>query len=234
MRVAVLILFVISNFVVSASIDTSKTADFINYPALMESWDYSIAIGASVTSLPIEVVEEEINRSPIIRFDSRLGLPARFSTSFRFYSNYLVNSGTLGFDFNLFDSKASANLGVDGSMWFGHLNLDAIQLKARGLTVSPNLSLGVRFEDLLLSSKFEVQFASIWTDDGEEAPLGRKRYPDKGLAMQLNLEQPLWNNNWTLLALKLNYTKFYYQTWLSYNSLDEYLLYPEIIFAFVL
>lgn len=214
--------------------DSISKPSFIYYPARLDTWEMMVGIGLSVTSLPIEVVEEEINQSPLLKIDYKLGLPANFSLNAKLFSNYIVNGSSMGFDYAWIDRKFSSNVGFDVTGWFGHLNMDAIQLKARGMIISPYVTTGIKFDNLLLSARIETQISTIWTDDYDEIILGKVKYPDKGIALHLTVEQPLWNDNWTALGIKLNYTKFYYQSWLSYNTLDEYLFYPEVIFSFVL
>ena len=101
------------------------------------------------------------------------------------------------------------------------------------MILSPYVAVGLDFGDFLLSAQLETQTNRMWTqiDDKE---IARKDHKIAGVALNLNLEQPLWHNHYVVLGVKLNYAKFFYQSWISYTTIDEYLLYPEFKFAFVL
>ena len=91
--------------------------------------------------------------------------------------------------------------------------------------------MGYNFKDFILSMNIETQhsFMLTWSKD---ASLGKIQTPDAGIGVGFVLEQPLWNNHWVNLGFKVNYAKFYYQSWLSFSTLNEYLLYPEFSFGF--
>lgn len=190
-------------------------------------------VGLSVSNLPTAVVEEEISYSPMIMSNFRLGLPWDISMNLQFNTNYIANHGSLSFmrSFELFGVDMAA--GAKYANWFGHLELDAIRLKSWGFILSPVISAGMDFDKFLVSAEIETQHSIIYTYS-EDILLGTVKNPFSGVALKLAIEQPLWNDNWVLLALKLNYSKFYYQSWLSYSTVDEYFLYPEITFGFLL
>lgn len=206
---------------------------YIFHPSRYDTWDYHFLCGASVTRLPIAIVEEEISYSPMAVVNFRLGLPVGLSFNLQFNSNYIANNGNLGLSWTFIDDKFSFAVAGKSSIWFGHLEMDAIRLKSYGLILSPAIIAGYRTNRFLLSAEFETQHSFFWTFS-EDEKLGTLREPWAGFGLKFNLEHPLWKNQWIAIALKLNYSKFYYQSWLSYSTIDEFLLYPEIHIGFVL
>jgi len=118
-------------------------------------------------------------------------------------------------------------------MWFGHLEMEGIRLKSYGWIINPTIYYGYDFQDFLLSCEIESQHSRMFTYSEDEY-LGTLKDPAAGIGIKFNLEQPLWNDNCVSISLKLNYSKFYYQSWLAFNTIDEFLFYPELIFGFVL
>ena len=68
----------------------------------------------------------------------------------------------------------------------------------------------------------------------EDVLLGEFYRPLSAYCLNFSIEQPLWNDHWVLIQIKLNYAKFFYQSWLAYSTVDEYLLYPQFSFGFIL
>ncbi len=99
--------------------------------------------------------------------------------------------------------------------------------------LNPQFTLGFDFGSMFFSTQFETQHHIFWTY-AETEFLGKLKRLDGGFAVKFTAEQVLWNDNWISLSLKLNYAKFYYQSWLSYTTVDEYLFYPEFMFGFIL
>jgi hypothetical protein len=43
------------------------------------------------------------------------------------------------------------------------------------------------------------------------------------------LEQPLWNDNYVTLGIRVNHVKFFYPTWLLFPTFNRYYYIPELI-----
>ncbi len=214
--------------------DPVKSApDYFNFPKSYDTWQYKFLVGASITKLPTQIVEEEINTSPVVFGDFRLGLPLNFSTDFHFASNYISNIGTLGLQWDWVNSFISLAPGVKGSMWFGHVEMESIRLKSYGMLVTPYISAGVDFGDLMVAASIEMQYSHMFTFS-EDSLLAEFDQPKSGLTFRITIEQPFFKDQWVLVGLALHYSTFYYQSWLSYSALKQYLLYPEFYFGFIL
>lgn len=208
--------------------------NFIYYPQAYNSFELNFAAGLSLTKLPTQIVEEEINSSPSIFLNSRLGLPLNFSIGFYFATNYISNIGTVSLQFNLDLGELNLAIGGSGSMWFGHVEMESIKLKSYGFLWKPLISLGFHVsKDVLLTSSLELQYGYMKTFS-DDSLLAFFKQPNSNFVYRITVEQPLWNDNWVIWGVGLNFTNFYYQSWLSYNAIKDYLLYPEFYFGFIL
>jgi|GEM_PF-2533414 len=206
---------------------------FIFYPKAYNNWNFEMSAGLSLTKLPMNVVEEEINQSPMPELHFRLGLPAKISLTTELKSNYLANYGSLGVQWTFWKKFVDVAVGGKFNAWFGHLEMESFKLKAEGMILSPYISLGFDFKDFLLSVQFETQTNRMWTQI-DDKDIARTDHKLSGIAVNINAEQPLWHNHYVVMGVKLNYAKFFYQSWMSYTTINEYLFYPEFRFGFVL
>jgi hypothetical protein len=207
--------------------------DYFFYPKSFEPWELGFHIGLGITRLPEQVVEEEISFSPMPNFDFRMGISQNWSVLLELNANYLSNYGTVGFQRTKSFGNVAYSIGANFSSWFGHLELESIKMKTWGMILSPHFTIGIDFGSMLFSTQFETQHHVIWNYADKEF-LGTLRKLDGGFAVRFCAEQPLWNDHWVALSLKLNYAKFYYQSWISYSTVDEYFFYPEFVFGFIL
>jgi hypothetical protein len=233
LNIAIVFLVLLPRNVLPASETGSDFQEYIIFPKAYETWNFSFLTGVGITKLPTNIVEEEINTSPVLFGSARLDLPWNFSSRIYFASNYISNIGTLSVQLNMLNSFISIAPGIEGSMWFGHVEMESIKLKSNGIQVKPYVSAGIDFGDILLTGSLEMQFGSM-TTYSEDSLLARFNQPRSCYTLRFTLEQPLWGDQWVLLGLGLNYATFYYQSWLSYSAIRQYLFYPEIYFGFIL
>lgn len=228
-----LALFAVSITDAADKAETDSSAKYYYSAKVRQPWDLEYIVGLSVSHLPSIVVEEEISQSPMLILGARMGLPYNLDFALSFQSNYIANYGLSELYWNLIDHKFSLSFGAKFALWFGHLEMDAIHLKSYGGILYPSIKMSYDFDKYVISSEFESQHSKMATFSEDEF-LGTIREPSAGFAARFTIEQPLWGNQIVALSLKLNYAKFYYQSWLSFNTIDEYLFYPEILFAFEL
>jgi len=225
----------------SEETDPDFARQYFYFPKASDTWDISYLLGFTLTKLPAYIVEEEINTSPALFGALRMELPLNFSTNLLISSNYISNIGTLGLMYHLNLGLTNLSVGMNGSMWFGHLDIEYIKLKAYGILVKPIATVGFDFNDFLLSSSLELQYGYMKTfsdDDSylewEDEFISKSWYPASCLSLRINVEQPLWNNNWVLLGVGLHWATFYYQAWITYSAIKQPLIYPEFYFSFIL
>lgn len=227
-----LFLFLTINFIMYGEGQENKEK-YIFHPKALKSFNMHLLLGFSIARLPAVVVEEEISFSPMVFAYYRLGLPLNLSLNIQLNSNYISNHLLGGLKWTFYDTDLSLSFGTNYSVWYGKLKTEGINLETWGTMLSPNVAIGIDFKKFLLSAEVETQYCWFQTYSDDEN-LGTIKKPAAGYAIKISLEQPLWDNNWLTLALKLNYARFYYQSWLTYTTINEYLLYPELIFGFVL
>ena len=229
----VIVLFTVCIMDVSAKSDADTSRKYYLSAKILQPWGLEYIVGLSVSHLPSIVVEEEISQSPMLMFGVKLGMPYNFDFALSFQSNYIANYGLSELYWNMIDNKFSLSFGVKFAMWFGHLEMDAIHLKSYGGILYPSIKMSYDFDKYVISSELESQHSQMTTSSEGEI-LGTLREPSAGFALRLSIEQELWESQIVALSVKINYAKFYYQSWLSFTTIDEYLFYPEILFAFEL
>lgn len=216
------IFFQISVSFAKSSIDSN----YVFFPKPFIGGSMQSSFGISITRLPIQIVEEEINYSPTLNFDTRFDVSKYFSIRGALITNYITNQLSVGPFYNHFFNNFSFSIGFYTSGWYSHLNIDEIKLNTYGITLSPKISIGYALHKLLTTIQFESQHNFFW-NYLEKEYLGFTKILDGGFSINLITEQPFTDKINLAIALKLNYNKFNNQSWLAYSILDEYLFYPE-------
>ena len=212
---------------------SSNQPPWFFYPKSFNTLNFATSLGLSITKFPVNLVDDEINTAPLLKFDFRMGVSKTADLTFQFYTNYIVNNGSLGMQWQLFDGDLCAAIGAKTSVWFGQLELEAFRLKSMGVVISPLFNIGYRTDDFTISSIIEIQ-SSYMKTLSHDILLGEFTRPLSAYSIRFIIEQPLWNDQWVALEIKLNYAKFYYQSWLTYSTIDEFFFYPEFSFGFIL
>ncbi|MEI6752233.1 MAG: hypothetical protein WCK78_03605 [Paludibacter sp.] len=229
-KITLFLLLIVQQFIVSQ--DIVKSSPFIFYPGAYQKREYKISTGISMTRLPNQIVEEEINTLPMINADFRLGLPLKIELHSQLNTNYISNMFSFGLQKNIIDGKIGLAVGANASLWYGQLHQEVIRLDAFGGILNPYIIGGIRFNDVYLSLKVENQYGIMKTFS-EGVSLGKSSQPNSAYSFLFTIEQPLWNNHWVALGFKLNYAKFNYQSWLTYSAINQFLLYPEYSFKYI-
>jgi len=232
MRIRITLFLLILFLQTVVSQDIVKSSPFIFYPSAYQKWEYKICTGISLTRLPNQIVEEEINTLPMISADFRMGLPLKLVLHSQINTNYISNKFSLGLQKNIIDGKIALAVGANASLWYGQLHQEVIRLDAFGGILNPYIVGGVRFKDVYLSLKVENQYGIMKTFS-EGVSLGKSSQPNSAYSFHFTIEQPLWNNHWVAMGFKLNYAKFNYQSWLTYSAINQFLLYPEYSFKYI-
>lgn len=188
--------------------------------------------GMSLAQLPTKIVEDVFDQVPMIELKMRYGLPINFSVSCDMNTNIFTNLLKAGTVYSVSIDKLSLSAGADCLFWYGFLKTDGFDVSVMGWGYSPNLSVGYDFDDFVLSLKSEVNIKAQNTymksfDYTKNSP------KFVGLAFSCMVEQPLWKEHLFALGFRLNYTKFFYKSWISFSAFDEYLFYPEFTAGFV-
>jgi len=212
--------------------DSVLKKDYFYFPGSYKTWSHKYCAGISLMRLPNEIIEEEISSLPMINCDFALGLPKKFLLKAQLSTNYISNRLSVAIQKSIFDKKFALAIGVNTSLWYGQLNQEVIHLRAFGVVFNPYIVGGIHFKDYYLSLKLDNQYGFMRTFS-DKAMLGKSSMPNSAYSVQFAVEQPLWNNHWVALGVKLNYATFQYQSWLVYSALNQHLLYPEYSFTFL-
>lgn len=230
----IMLLLVIA-FVITTQLAVCEEAktNYLYFPRAKNPWETRFLIGLSITKLPTPIVEEEINTAPKLSANFRMGLPLNFSLNLNMSSNYLSNMGTGGLQFHLINGDIAFSFGANMSVWFGHVDFESIKLKSWGYMAKPYVSAGLDLGEVLLTGSAELQWGKMLTYS-EDKLLAEFNQPNSAYIIRLVAEQPLWKDRWFQLGIGLHYATFYYESWLSYSAIKEYLLYPEFYMGFIL
>jgi hypothetical protein len=206
---------------------------FSVYPKPYDKWNYSFLTGISVAKLPVIISENEVSHAPLLWLDFRMGLPYDISSGIELKSNYISNLAAISFGWTFSLHPFCFQVGGKVSGWYGQLSMDSEKFSSLGWILSPFIKSGMQFNEIYATLSLETLHSRYYTYSENEF-LGIVRDPRAGIAVQLSVEQPLWHDNYVLLGVKFTYSKFFYQSWLSYSTIDDYLIYPEIMFGFIL
>lgn len=225
--------FIINNTPIWSNSTYLQDTNYLIFPKPIQEGDFRFSIGIGVTRLPNQVVEEEINYSPTLQLDSRYGLTDNLSLIGSLNSNYITNNLNLGSFWSTASHHLYFSFGLQVSGWYSHLNVDAIKLNTYGFTFSPRISVGYNLFNFNTTFQIESHHHIFW-NYLEKEYLGSTKIIDGGFSMNLVTEQTFIDNINTIIAMKFHYTKFYYQSWLAYSVIDEYLFYPEFYLGVIL
>lgn len=191
-----------------------------------------LQLGLSITILPIPVVEEEIP-APAIDLQYRYGLFDNVSLIGSFSTNIFTNllHGGLQVNENIgnFSVGVANNLGLFGGFISieGQFDLNT----AWAAFYLPTLRLGYRTN--YFSSSLSFSAAYIFKSKSKvselEAPGPENNWND--FFCTFALEQKFLRKSLLAMGLSLTFSKTPYQSWMMFNTIDQYLFVPELFFA---
>lgn len=234
-RIFLVIPLIITAFsVCSASSDSLPERKYIFFPKEVPAWKLIKTLGLTVAYLPKAVVEEELNQSPLIDVNLRLGLPYNFCANGRISTIYLTNHLLIGLQWCHSIGGLSFSLGYDFAYWVGRFKTKAFNVLANGTMNYPYFSFGYDFKDFYVSLKTEALIVTFDETFAGNVTVGGIRRDHVGWAITYGLEQPLWKDVHIVQGVKLNITKFFYQSWIAFAKFDRYIIFPEFIIGFQL
>jgi hypothetical protein len=205
------------------------------YPQRMRSGQFKNIIGLSMANLPEDVIEsDDIFYAPLFAYYMRLGLPENFLMEASVNSNLITYHLSLGAKWTCTIDKFSFAPGYDVAFWFGGLRHFGFNSKVRGWIHYPNLTFGYEFNKFTISVKSELILVTFLKEFQDDLVIARDRNFYSGFAITTVIEQPLWSDNFLLIGLKINYTKFYYPQWAAFSRFNRFFFIPELIVGFIL
>jgi len=201
----------------------------------MTSGQFKNIIGLSMANLPEDVIEsDDIFYAPLFAYYMRLGLPENFLVEASVNSNLITYHLSLGAKWTYPIDKFSFAPGYDVAFWFGGLRHFGFNSKVRGWIHYPNLTFGYEFNKFTISVKGELILVTFLKEFQDDLVIERDRNFYSGFAITTVIEQPLWSDNFLLIGMKMNYTKFYYPQWAAFSRFNRFFFIPELIVGFIL
>jgi hypothetical protein len=214
--------------------ETTSRPPGVYYPSRLPYGEWRGSIGLSLSTLPQEIVEEEMNQSPAADFQSRLGMPWGFSIEGRALVQVLQNHVSLGARWSHSLGRFAFGIGDDIAWWFGFLAVEGFDDKADGWLNYPYITIGYDFGSFQLAGRAEAVLVMSYRSFAGENKISTEKNSFSGFSFSLAIEQPFWKNTHLALGLKLSYLRFYYQSWFVFETFKRYLFIPEISVGFIL
>lgn len=214
-------------------IDRSPQADFLVFPAPVESMQLRSTVGFSMTVLPRLLVEESIRQTPLLSGRARLGLPFSFGADFEARTNVLTNRLSGGLRWGVPIDRFAVGARYEIAYWFGFASFEGFDIRATGWLHTAAADLGVRLGDVRSTLSLEVNSirSLAVTTDGIRTDSPENRLA--GYAANLSIEQPFWGDQSIELGMRVHFARSLYQAWLAFSTFDEALLYPEFHASFI-
>lgn len=211
----------------------SGNRDYVFFPGHRPEYEFSYFTGLSLAQLPSKIVEDVFDQVPMIELKGSLPLPGNLTAEAGLNTNIFTSQLSLSPSYSASFRKLSFNAGSELLFWFGFYKNDGFNVSVLGWGYSPFVSAGYDFDDFLLSLRLS---ADIKAQSTYMRKISYKNYsPEfKGLAMSLAVEQPLWRDHWFALGFRANYTTFFYKSWISFSTFEQYTFYPEFFAGFLL
>lgn len=233
-----LALILMSQFVaVAASAQDSTTSGRRYYyePRPLEPGTGVYNLGISMTLLPEPIVEQEIP-APALDLQIRYGLASDLSAFGGVSTNYFTNVLTTGLQWNTEQNAFSLGLGGALIGFAGFLSVEGQfdNNTAAALAVTPTLRAGYAFPDFSTSISFAATYllhADTRVGSVEDQVM-ENRFND--FYFTLAFEQPFFKNTLVSTGISVAYSRTPYQSWMLFNTFDQFLMLPEFFFSFQL
>lgn len=212
----------------------TSSREYIYFPRELPAWKFVKTLGFTLAYIPAIISEEEINQSPLIDFNMRLGLPYNFSANARISTIGITNNFQIGGQWNHSFNNFSFGIGFDFAYWLGSFRRPDFNVVANGTMNYPFISIGLDFDDFYVSLRAEAQIVTFSETFIGDASVGGIQKELAGFIITYALEQPFWKNTNIVQGVRLSYTKFFYQSWLSFSTFDRYIFFPEFIIGIFL
>lgn len=195
------------------------------------------SIGLVFTTTPPELTEETRVSVPAIDFNIQRGLTKRLYAIGRIQTQIIQSNIGIGLRWsNQLTDRLYIAPGVDVTSWFGALKIEEVfNSQAVGVQTFPSLSVGYRFtRDVQLTIKTEAIMDLYYRSQVGNLTAVYNRRSVNGVAFTFMLEQPFYHNQHILVGFRAAYSNFNWQFWSLFDTFDRNLLYPQLLFGFIL
>lgn len=230
------ICFVFFDFVLAQSFSNQSPDSSLNY-YFYEPYPQAIGssifqIGGSFTLLPITVVENEYP-IPALDLQFKYGAFENISIVSAFSTNYFSNLLHLGVQWNTDLSRFSFGIGNHIGGFAGFISAEGQfeDNSAYAVYYMPILRFGFRLDEFSVSLSFAASyiFKSVSKVSDLKAPGPEGTWND--LFCTAAIEQPMFKKTILSIGLSFTFSRSPYQSWLLFNTIDQYQFTPEFFFA---
>jgi hypothetical protein len=203
------------------------------YPHSLNNNEIIQTAGLASAKLPEDVVEtDDVFRAPLFSYRIKYGLPVNTLAEGSFETNFITFHFAAGGKWNHEFGKFSLSAGSDIAFWFGRLKQFGFDTKIDGWNLYPNLSFGYAFERFSVSIKSELLIILAQSTRNGDTKTENIYDTFSGYSFGVYIEQPLWKDNFVVIGIKSNFTKFYYPLWSAFSTFDRFFYIPEFVFSF--
>ena len=213
---------------------TESMRPWLHFPAPLGAGEMRAIAGLRLLTLPVDIVEEEINKAPSLDCAVVLGLPGQTGLRGQAVLQYVTNHFRLGATWSQRLGAFGVGLGYDIGFWFGSVDFEGFDNRGNGWTHYPQLSLGYDFGDVLLSLRAEAIWMQAMRSFAGENEIRNTGNRLAGGAVTAVLEQPFWGATHVALGVRLSVTEFHYQSWFAFSTFERRLLFSELILGVLL
>ncbi len=204
------------------------------YPGEMPAGDVSLAIGVSVSQLPTDVVGETASHLPMLRLESRVGLPSGYSARMSVGSIYLSNTVSVGAA-KSYDSRCfSFSAGADVTYWFGIAKMSAFDMNAHGVEINPYAEGGVDLGVCRMAVRADLLFARSTHTTLDGASISTQRSGITGGAVSIALQKEIAHAVEIIVGARIQYAQPDHETWLAFSNPDRWNVTPKLYIGYML
>ncbi len=191
-----------------------------------------LQLGGSFTLLPLPVAENEYP-APALDIQYKRGLYKNFILAVSLSTNYFTNLLHAGIQWNINFNMLSIGIANDVGGFFGFINIEGQFNKNKALAFYdlPILRVGYRFDKFSVSMSWAASYIFVSHNNVSGLIAEGPQNKINDIYCTIAVEQPFLKNNLLSVGFSLNYSRSPYQSWMLYNTLDEYLYLPEFFFA---
>lgn len=208
---------------------------YLAYPAPRDEYSLQSGLGLTIGKLPKSVVDDQIYQSPLAFFSARFDLPFGFNLQSTARSIYLTNHFSVGSYYGHRFGRFAASVGGAFAYWFGNAQFDNFDVSTNGTIFYPSASVGVALGgNIFITAQYEFAFMTSLNKSVGDINVQNRRNQVIGSALSFFVEEPVWNTSTIQLGLKLNYTKYFYQSWLAFSNREQWYFVPEFSLGYLL
>jgi hypothetical protein len=190
-------------------------------------------VGASVSLVPYAEAEQEIPM-PGLDVQYKRGIWNNVSFVGSFSTSYFSNLFHAGLQWNGNLGRFSLGFANHVGFAYGFMKRENLfdNVKAYGLFYMPVLRLGYRQDEFSVSTSFVISYifkSNSYVNDVQASVGPQNSINDYYCTFVV--EQPFLRNLQLSIGLSIGYARTPYQSWMLYNTVDEWLFVPEFFFA---